>query len=564
MVAFGFNLNARAVGAYTRNASTLTQWASLITRSGPADEINPQVQVFGQISQNPGSPRKLLLTRRYELTDLLEGLVGGYWGRYLAVAKAPDESAVAVLPDPTGTLDVFYFVGRDRVDVADSLAELISAVGNTPRANLTFVGDIAFALDRYGPASPIDGIQRIPFGHALIIPKIGAPHLLRLWPRFFANTVMSLQDASNQLISILEHVCVAMALPKTGLLLSGGRDSSLIAAILGRIAPTHGLNICHAHIGNEDIGMENEIAFAQQVAERVGGAFYVISDGNYKSGFSLQIEPYETLADYPPDKTDTQLAQITKADVFLDGRGGDAVFLDEMKAGHISEIPTRDVLRLDLGGGNFGKLLYSKLVVKSAPVRYLASRRDIFASSFLETGLLTDHGKDALLASRNLSFYRNDVRYFTSQTRTDKASYLASVLTDMVYQNARMGRVLDLRFPLVSQPVLDFILSLDLRILMGSGNRTLQRAMLRTLGLNEVAQRDFKTGVTSTVMDHLSRNEPQLIRALCESPLVLAGYIDLAKVSEVFTAYRFGVPHQGGQGVYRLLQHALLMRGLKV
>jgi hypothetical protein len=564
MVTFGFHLSARAVGVHTRNASTLTQWASLVTRSGPADEINPQIQVFGQISQNPGSPRKLLLTRRYELTDLLEGLVGGYWGRYLAVAKAPDEGAIAVLPDPTGTLDVFYFVGRDRVEVADSLAELISAVGNTPRANLTFVGDIAFALDRYGPASPIDGIQRIPFGHALIIPEIGAPHLLRLWPRFCADTVMSLQDASDQLISILQQVCVAMALPKTGLLLSGGRDSSLIAGILGRIAPTHGLNICHAHIGNENIGMENEIAFARQVAERVGGAFYVISDSNYKSGFSLQIEPCETLADYPPDQTDTQLAQITKADVFLDGRGGDAVFLEEMKAGHISEIPARDVLRLDLGGGNFGKLLYSKVVVKSAPVRYLASRRDIFASSFLETGLLTDHGKDALLASRNLSFYRNDVRYFTSQTRIDKASYLASVLTDMVYQNARMGRLLDLQFPLIAQPVLDFVFSLDLRILMGSGNRTLQRAMLRTLGLNEVAQRDSKTGVTSTVMEHLSRNEPQLIRALCESPLVLAGYIDLAKVSEVFTAYHFGVSHQGGQGVYRLLQHALLMRGLKV
>ncbi|MBI1731281.1 MAG: asparagine synthase (glutamine-hydrolyzing) [Gammaproteobacteria bacterium] len=259
------------------------------------------------------------------------------------------ERALHLVRDRIGIKPLFWGVSGDRLIFGSELKALLPLLDRRPELDAQAVGEFL----RYGfipaPRSVYSGISKLPAGAMLTCRAGVAPYLSRYWTLEAAATqprTARFPDVVDDLDRLLRDVVreQLVADVPVGAFLSGGIDSSLVAALMQQVGaqPARTFSIGFAESSHD------ESAHAAAVARHLGTAHT-----------ELRVTPAEALAVIPelahhydePFADSSQiptllLARLARATVTvaLSGDGGDETF-----AGYTRHVVARLLLAPALG-----------------------------------------------------------------------------------------------------------------------------------------------------------------------------------------------------------------------
>jgi len=511
------------------------------TRQGPT----PQARLVGRLFDKPGQTSGPWPQGPQPKDSLLSRLISQHWGEYIAVVAAADGEAISILPEPTGLLDVYYVKTRDGVVASTSFHGIRRLLGKGLTPNDKHLVDGALSLDRFGPGTPFEGVNRIPFGHALDITRDGKTSLRRLWPVYFSDDRRAAGDVDTALETLLVEVVRCQTTPQTALMLSGGRDSSLIAGLISKAAPSTADRLTCIHAHNPSGSNENELEFARHVAQATGADLHVFGPEDLMSvnGGTSRLFPDEDGVFTLP--IEAFFERETSCGHFLDGKGGDTVFVDLPETSYVNARSFNEIARDKDLSNNLAYILDAKLLAPLRPHIYLRNLRWRFMKQFNAMSVLTPAVKQHYRTAENWRFFRDQARWLLNEASLPKATYASVVLGDLMYQTHRATTRQALSYPFLAQPVLEFMLTLDLNTIYTGESRTLQRRLLRRFDLHKIADRTFKSGMTSLLMRGASEAEQELMDAVTRGHFVQSGLVDPAVLARIMNEIRAGFPSLG-------------------
>ncbi|VAX10248.1 Asparagine synthetase [glutamine-hydrolyzing] [hydrothermal vent metagenome] len=177
--------------------------------------------------------------------------------------------------DRFGIKPLYYTQDGNRFHFASNMQALLAAGGVD--ASINPVGlHHQFTLHGVIPAphTILNGVQKLPPAHSLLIDAKGKQQLRRYWhlqaarpkiPKSDGEWLESIHDALRKAVRTRNEIADV----PVGVLLSGGLDSSLLVALL---AETGNEDICTFSVGFEDTPQEagSEFQYSDLVAERYG------------------------------------------------------------------------------------------------------------------------------------------------------------------------------------------------------------------------------------------------------------------------------------------------------
>lgn len=255
-------------------------------------------------------------------------LLRDYWGGYVAVLTHPDGS-IRVLRDPSSTLPCYYAITDAGMCLASDPIDLVSMALLRPQVDYFELARFLTSFAWCGRATAIAGVSDLIGGECLVVH--GLWHHVEIWwsPWSFVSPADGLTagSAAEQLRAVLLD-CIARwaaCLPECVMNLSGGLDSSIVAAIAHR----HSKLRCLTMIGPDPDG--DETRYARVVTDALGLDLlkhqYAL-DHIAVDRPILPHLPWPAAGYYAQEIIRAQLALATQTpvDAFLVGNGGDAIF----------------------------------------------------------------------------------------------------------------------------------------------------------------------------------------------------------------------------------------------
>jgi asparagine synthase (glutamine-hydrolysing) len=166
-------------------------------------------------------------------------LIQAYWGRYVALWTGSDDGSVQVLRAPLGELPCYYVVRPDAVMVASDVSLLTTLGGARPKVDWDALARQLVAGDMRRAETCLSGISELQGGERLTAGRDGVT-VTPLWsPWRFAERRIDDHNEAVHRVRDSVRTCVAArasAFDHIVLKLSGGLDSSIVAAALSRVA----------------------------------------------------------------------------------------------------------------------------------------------------------------------------------------------------------------------------------------------------------------------------------------------------------------------------------------
>lgn len=450
----------------------------------------------------------------------------GMWA--LAILDLRDRSLV-ISRDRFGIKPLYLHRAGSRLFIASEVKQLLAA-GAPARADRSSVTRFLRGRRPSPPeATFFEGIRAQPPATWARIPLdagAGEPQFRAYWdlPKAPPDMSIKLEAACERLDAILarsvsDHLVAAVPV---GILVSGGLDSSLVAALSARSRGSSGERIDAYSMVPERASRDiDESAYMTSVVNAFGlrGHATTLAPATFKQAIGAvtraQEEPaagFAAAAQYAV----FALAATQGTRVVLDGQGADEIFAgyprhqfaylaDRASRGHVLEaaIESGAVLAADRG---FARDLWRGTVLPRA--RRLLPGRAAPPPVFLRAPFDRPMARQPLSLADTL---RRDV------LEGNLRAVLA--LTD---RNA-MAHSIEARVPYVHRPVVEFAFSLPDRFKIGAGQR---KRVLRALGERylppEVARRRDRIGFGAPTRDWLSRDFVTELRALANGPAFAA------------------------------------------
>lgn len=304
------------------------------------------------------------------------------WGSYILFRHAAPGMAWQVIKSPFGNVPCLWANRGDGIACASSLTLLQSFGVARPSVDWRETLLYLMATELRRGSTCLDGVFELSGGHALELLD-NVPTMAPLWsPWRFACGPMPLTEpgeAAEQLAAAIDMAVAARtaAGKPSVLLLSGGLDSSVVAAALARAGRRFvALNmVTRERSGDERI-------YARAVAEHTGAP---LTEALRSTGAIDWADPAPSRLPRPSVRVFRQpaltaaraLAKSIGADAVLDGGGGDNVFCSLQ-----SVAPVLDRLRLEGAGGAWSTARDIALlcdvglptVVKNVAIRLLSRR----------------------------------------------------------------------------------------------------------------------------------------------------------------------------------------------
>lgn len=391
--------------------------------------------------------------------------------------------------DRFGVKPLCYHLGNGRLVFA-STARPVLAEGRVPaRANLAALEALFEVGFVPSPLTMFEGIAQVPAAHRLIFEE-GQLRLERYWDLDYARSeanALSHQDAVAQLRAGLEEAVDVRRMSEVplGALLSGGIDSSSIAAILQRQSAEA--------IHTVSIGFEaqeyDEAPYAQTVAQHVGTRHHALSfrlaDFDRLPQVVGHLEQPQCSATCLPIYLLYEKCREVGLTVVLTGEGA-----DEMLGGyHWYRGDARAQALLGLPARLRGLLADSPLNVSHAARRVLrAGTREMMeryavwqqvASLEERTQLLVSPSRDSSSAPAE---WRNALAYgFESASPFHQMQYVESHTRLVDFINMEVDRLsmahsIEARAPFLDHRLWEFCASLPTKMKMGG---TAEKKLLR-------------------------------------------------------------------------------------
>ncbi len=209
-----------------------------------------------------------VLVHLYE--DYGEDLVHALEGMFTFILWDKKRRKLLAARDRFGEKPLFYREADGRFQAASELTALLEGAKVERRLNPAAVD--AFFVFGYvpGPWSIIEGVRQLPPGHLLTWEPGGATRLRSYWrpPRYDALREDSMASLSDQVRELLEDSVKRRLVADVplGVFLSGGVDSTLVAALAAR----HSSRPIQTFTVGYTVGELNETAVAREVAQALG------------------------------------------------------------------------------------------------------------------------------------------------------------------------------------------------------------------------------------------------------------------------------------------------------
>ncbi len=260
-------------------------------------------------------------------------LIDDFWGRYVAFL-ADAGTGTSVLRDPGGTLPC-HFLRHERVTIAFSwLEDVLAAVPGLQRLR---VNDAALAAhlahgELQGAETALCGVRRVLAGEMVHLDQDPAQPRLLWDPLAHARAASDMNTGhAMEVLHDTVHACTtawASCYDTLLLRLSGGLDSSILAACLARSKSTIDVTCVNYHSPGTD---SDERSYARLVASR---AQLELVERERDSGFALQTvltaartpTPTNYLGRMGSARMDAELAASHGATAMFTGGGGDQLF----------------------------------------------------------------------------------------------------------------------------------------------------------------------------------------------------------------------------------------------
>jgi len=288
-----------------------------------------ELQAKGRVFATDHSDTEVLLHAWREWGPSMLGRLNGMWA-FAILDQA--SRRIFIARDRFGKKPLFWFHRQGTFGFASELAALLEhPLAPRERSELARVKFLAHALIP-APHSAVEGIFKLPAGHHLSLELDGSPPQIRRWWRYTLEPDPRLRDEGALAEELLETLARAtkrrlVADVPLGVFLSGGLDSSMVAALSSRELPAGTLQTFT--IGFREPSFD-ESAYARRVADLLGTDHQTevlgLEDALHSlpQVFSLLDEPQGD-SSLLPTWLLCRFAR-TKVTVALSGDGGDELF----------------------------------------------------------------------------------------------------------------------------------------------------------------------------------------------------------------------------------------------
>lgn len=253
-------------------------------------------------------------------------------GMFAVAAWDRQEKRLLLIRDRVGVKPLYYFWDGVTFLFASEIKAILASGLVERRLNHQSVWD--YLTFRYvpGPETIWHGIKKLPPGHALELATGMVPQEVCYWktdvvqnPNGHQTESQLDQEFAELFLDAVQQRFVASDVP-VGLLLSGGLDSSAIAAAAVELGHR---NFHTFSVGFDEGGFYSELPYARKVAEHVGAYYHQVLIGQKEFLEMLPEVVYhldEPLADLPavPLLAVSRLAR-QQVKVVLSGEGADEI-----------------------------------------------------------------------------------------------------------------------------------------------------------------------------------------------------------------------------------------------
>jgi asparagine synthase (glutamine-hydrolysing) len=441
--------------------------------------------------------------------------------------------------DPLGKKPLYYWHREGRLAFASELRALLTLADGPRQVATERLGEYLTLGFVRTPHSLVRGIRRLPPGSYLVFERDHPPLIQRYWeipPVAEISTPM--RDAAAELLSRLREAVRKrlMADVPVGVFLSGGLDSSVVAALMSR--ETNSLIKTFA-VGFAEDGVESDLSHARRVASALGSEHHEVhvppaDAARLDAILSTYGEPFA-------DSTALAVEVLARearehCPVVLTGDGGDEIFGGYRRfAVSLSRPPWGGIQRLSRLLGSTvpaGRLQRSIRRLGRTPIeRYLAQSAVIdvdFVTSLLRPEVPWE--SETLAAEyRARVDARTDLRGLRGLLALNIETYLLDDLllkTDLM----TMAHGVEARCPYLDRDVFPFAWNLpdDLKVNASEDKRVL-REVARQLLPGSVANRP-KQGFSAPVASWLRGPWRPLAEAAFSEQSRLGDFVDLKVV----------------------------------
>ncbi|MFT4077480.1 MAG: asparagine synthase-related protein [Asticcacaulis sp.] len=288
------------------------------------------VAVGHLFSKTAGSPH----IKRIEAPEVKQGkasagasLLNTVWGGYVSFVE-PEGGAIAIMRDPSGLMPCYYVRVGDSVVIGSDIEALCEA-GYVPSVNWSFLPRHLYCRDLRTPETALIGVTELLAGHCLLV-KGEMTSIRPVWSPWDHAGIDQRSDA-DMAADLRETVLSTVkawgnAFDRVLLSLSGGLDSSIVAACLARAKCS--VN-CVTLSTDEPEG--DERTYAETVASGLGlpivSAWHNSLDINIRQSASAHLpRPSQTAFTHAVNRLRFDAAEQVGATAIFEGVGGDNVF----------------------------------------------------------------------------------------------------------------------------------------------------------------------------------------------------------------------------------------------
>lgn len=465
-------------------------------------------------------------------------LVGDFWGSYVAFVRGAASRQLSVLRAPFGALPCLVAHAGAALLVASDM-ELLALGGWVARGIAWEQVALHLAMrDLRRAKSCLVGVQELLGGDRMALAG-GGIRIDRLWtPWDHAGRSAWASDRAGAVEAVRDAVMgavgsIAASAVHPLLLLSGGLDSSIVAASLAALErPFSCLNLASAGA----IGDERD--YARLVAGFLGiellEAQWDVGDVNVTLSSAAQLpNPSARSFMQATDRLTCAAAMRSGADLVLDGGGGDNVFCALQSVAPVADAmrrgkTVREMLEVAGTMADLAQASMPNVLLRAVRRAYLRSAAYRWSPElhFLSRAAKTD----ASLAAAHPWM----VPPRASEPGT--AAHIAMLVAAQSWAELGEPRALAHASPLVAQPVVEACLSVPSWWWFGGGrNRAVAREAFRGRLPEETLKRSSKGSPDSFVAELFERNRSILRAMLLDGRLRAEGILDAEAVEKVLS-----------------------------